>query len=415
MCYISLQRLAGRNWGIRVVERRLIYTQIFESTILYAAGLWGRFLPVKLEKQLLTLQRRALLTITGAYRTCSHTALQTLTGIPPIELTVREKVWIWKMGIESEEIILDGTTYSPSDFETPASKWFSLSHLQIKEYPISMNSNSTNLSFHRLYTDGSRTSTGTASAYAYFEGETLSSSWSIRLQAELFTIHQALKFSNSLNADSIQFFSDSQSSLLAIKNPLQRNKSVSDIQQSLLGNSSVSIHWVKRHSGDVGNDLADRLARTAADDPQFPSSSISLPKSSLISYIKKQTLEDWQFRWNEADTGRRVFEFFPTVRFSPRIKSRFETIFLSGHGPFPQYLHRFNLSDSANCSCGELGSPEHYIFFCPQTLQLHIRHNHSLSLNKNILIAFSQHHTRIRFTSIFSLFANEGFMFQGVD
>ncbi|KAG5867385.1 hypothetical protein JTB14_008501 [Gonioctena quinquepunctata] len=37
---------------------------------------------------------------------------------------------------------------------------------------------------------------------------------------------------------------------------------------------------------------------------------------------------------------------------------------LTGHGPYPQYLNRFNLKDNSLCECGEEGTPEHVVLNC---------------------------------------------------
>ncbi|GBN68058.1 hypothetical protein AVEN_100098-1 [Araneus ventricosus] len=37
------------------------------------------------------------------------------------------------------------------------------------------------------------------------------------------------------------------------------------------------------------------------------------------------------------------------------------------HGPFPAYLHRFNILNSPNCICGGLGDPDHFAFDCSLT------------------------------------------------
>ncbi|GBM81373.1 hypothetical protein AVEN_172006-1 [Araneus ventricosus] len=43
-------------------------------------------------------------------------------------------------------------------------------------------------------------------------------------------------------------------------------------------------------------------------------------------------------------------------------------MFVTGHGPFPSYLHRFNLRTHDNCSCGGKEDPMHYATKCPFTL-----------------------------------------------
>ncbi|GBL95951.1 hypothetical protein AVEN_227172-1 [Araneus ventricosus] len=48
-------------------------------------------------------------------------------------------------------------------------------------------------------------------------------------------------------------------------------------------------------------------------------------------------------------------------------------MFVTGHGPFPSYLHRFNLRIHDNCACGEKGDPMDYATKCRFTLSWHFQ------------------------------------------
>ncbi|GBM99659.1 hypothetical protein AVEN_257774-1 [Araneus ventricosus] len=48
-------------------------------------------------------------------------------------------------------------------------------------------------------------------------------------------------------------------------------------------------------------------------------------------------------------------------------------MFVTVHGPFPSYLHRFNLRTHDNSSCGEKGDPMHYATNCRFTLSWHFQ------------------------------------------
>ncbi|GBL95164.1 hypothetical protein AVEN_253504-1 [Araneus ventricosus] len=39
-------------------------------------------------------------------------------------------------------------------------------------------------------------------------------------------------------------------------------------------------------------------------------------------------------------------------------------MFVTGHGPFPAYLKRFNIRNSDSCDCGNLGNPLYYATSC---------------------------------------------------
>ncbi|KAG5864212.1 hypothetical protein JTB14_010020 [Gonioctena quinquepunctata] len=62
--------------------------------------------------------------------------------------------------------------------------------------------------------------------------------------------------------------------------------------------------------------------------------------------------------WSNSEKARRVYEIFPNLDFNPTSGL---VHFLTGHGPYPQYLNRFNLKDNSLCECGEEGTPEHVV------------------------------------------------------
>lgn len=76
----------------------------------------------------------------------------------------------------------------------------------------------------------------------------------------------------------------------------------------------------------------------------------------------------WQTEWSNSLKGERVRAFFPTItgrRNADYITpTRGLVHFLTGHGPYPQNLHRFGQRETPNCECGEFGSPEHMVYAC---------------------------------------------------
>lgn len=79
-----------------------------------------------------------------------------------------------------------------------------------------------------------------------------------------------------------------------------------------------------------------------------------------ILYCKK--LQDWQDRWIHANTGRHSFQYLPTVDTDFICLSPVLTYFITGHGSFPSYLHWIERMPNSFCFCGEIGTPEHYLF-----------------------------------------------------
>ena len=77
----------------------------------------------------------------------------------------------------------------------------------------------------------------------------------------------------------------------------------------------------------------------------------------------------WQRRWREAESGRWTFRLVPDIQkwMSRRhgVTNYQLTQFLSGHGGYRWYLHRFGHDDSPLCPiCDETEDAEHVIFHC---------------------------------------------------
>ena len=84
--------------------------------------------------------------------------------------------------------------------------------------------------------------------------------------------------------------------------------------------------------------------------------------------IERTLFEAWQKRWDEGDTGRTVYEYFPNV--SKRLKNKIfkpkpSTIaVLTGHGPFNAYLFERCGKGDPTCVCGDWQTANHLVFEC---------------------------------------------------
>ncbi|GBN06149.1 hypothetical protein AVEN_5854-1 [Araneus ventricosus] len=74
--------------------------------------------------------------------------------------------------------------------------------------------------------------------------------------------------------------------------------------------------------------------------------------------IMSAALGTWQDNWDSGETGRSTHDIVPRVSNKPVGWHREEIMFVTGHGPFPSYRHRFNLRTHDNCSSGGKGDPQ---------------------------------------------------------
>ena len=99
-------------------------------------------------------------------------------------------------------------------------------------------------------------------------------------------------------------FSDSKSSLQAIKNIYSNHPVIRQIQSLLIQikarNKRVSLCWVPAHVSIPGNEKADDIAKTAALSARPP----ILYKNFYRDYyplIKKDTSDKWKDEWNSVE------------------------------------------------------------------------------------------------------------------
>ena len=126
---------------------------------------------------------------------------------------------------------------------------------------------------------------------------------------------------------------------------------------------------MKAHTGIQGNELADTLAKEAAQDDEEQNIVYDrIPISTIATRIKVEELKKWQTQWERAEKGALCKFFFPTVK--QRLKIRIPitpefTAIVSDHGKTETYLHKFKLTDNPMCPCNEgQQSVEHLIHAC---------------------------------------------------
>jgi len=91
--YTRLRSAYASTWGVKQSTSKIIYHSVFLPRITYAASVWESGTKTKKAiKYLGSKQRRALLSITGAYKTVSTDALQVTAGVMPLDLEIQGTV-----------------------------------------------------------------------------------------------------------------------------------------------------------------------------------------------------------------------------------------------------------------------------------------------------------------------------------
>jgi hypothetical protein len=135
-------RLARTDWGLGPRAMKSIWQLALEPALTYASPVWaGKATVLHNARRLKTVQRLALLRTAQAYRTVSHEALYTITGVTPILLRIQELSAHYYVRRCSPPV---HTHYCPPllssvDFTTltPNQPFFSLPHPALRLYTSS--------------------------------------------------------------------------------------------------------------------------------------------------------------------------------------------------------------------------------------------------------------------------------------
>ena len=174
-------------------------------------------------------------------------------------------------------------------------------------------------------------------------------------------------------------FSDSQSAV-GILTLGWENKShtsaIFEIKQAMeilkSQNVTVEINWTPGHAEIAGNEIADKLAKEAAEEAEnMPEVDTPLTSIDVKRAVRDSCKIKWQNRWEASQRGRHMFEFHPSVvarkmAFGSIPAQRIVTQLRTGYCYLNGYLHAVGLKESPLCTCGEPESVKHFIEDCEQ-------------------------------------------------
>jgi len=113
-------------------------------------------------------------------------------------------------------------------------------------------------------------------------------------------------------------YTDSKITLDAIANPRNHQHLVEQIREEVRrlekDNWSIHLTWVKAHNDNLGNEIADQLAKKAASRRYGETAYSRIPKSAVIKKIKEKGELHWQQEWNVSTKGQTTKSFFSRHR-----------------------------------------------------------------------------------------------------
>ena len=193
---------------------------------------------------------------------------------------------------------------------------------------------------------------------------------SIKLEMERLPIQKIMLSSDSQSAVVILTLGWENKSHKAV---ILEIKQTMDILKSQ--NVKIELNWTPGHADIAGNEIADKLAKEAAEEAEnMPEMVTPLTSIDIKKAVKDSCKIKWQKRLDVSQTGRHMFDFQPSVTAkkktrgsitTQRIKSQLRTGYCYLNG----YLHSIGMKDSPLCTCGEPESVKHYIEDCEQYVE----------------------------------------------
>lgn len=231
-----------------------------------------------------------------------------------------------------------------------------------------------------IYTDGSKMGDRVGCAY-YIPQYKIKASFRLNnyldvFTSELYAIYKALLWVIDVKPTLAVIFSDSLSSLLALKHfhPSNYNHLMLDImlcyKEIINLGLDVWLVWVPAHVGLSGNEAADTLAKASLDFP-LPTCLIPLTISQFKPVLLNYILQIWQSYWETIELATFYRDLVPEVSLSikyedsNRSRETAITRLRFSHSHLNADRYRTGCHDTPLCTiCQDDETVQHYLFEC---------------------------------------------------
>lgn len=388
----------GKRWGLKPKLIHWIYTAVARPILTYGCVVWWTCLRKstylgKFEK----VQRLSCLYVTGARRSTPTRAMETMLNLIRLDIYCQGSAAKSALRLNSSGL-WKGRPYGHGDILN----LFQVSSTQTTDYQIaSLNFNrifKINIptrteweegylqdSTEAIYTDGSKMECGVG-AGVYSESLSISESYSLNnhcsiFQAEVFAIYKAACIVESMNHVNKRFVIcvDSQAAIKALFASNINSKivwSCAQILKQLASRCEITLCWVPGHSGVKGNDMADELARTGAQQSNIDQV-VECPLQQLKTNIDKVVITKHNQHWKSSEHHEVSKALYPILDYNRTQhilsldKDNLRTLVgvITGHTQIGSFLSKFVPNTSDECrSCKAIDSTEtifHFLCECP--------------------------------------------------
>ena len=415
---MQCRRAVGPTWGFKPATMRWVYNAMVKPVLSYGSTIWINGTKTKRNQTLLNgVQRLANVIITGALPTTPGTALDVITGTPPLDLWLSEEAAKGALRLRDLGHWLPPPAGRPStrltshistndrllrdipecniirEERTPA---LSIDQTFQVEIPTKETYQEADYEQYEItcFTDGSKTTEGVGSGLTIRaspgnENLNLEESYHHNdqctvFQAEVYAVGKAATILNDKKVvgKNILINCDSQSAIRAINSTVIKTHTIEQTTRELndLGRANnVLLRWIPAHKGHEGNETADRLAKNGAnncDEPELVK--LPIPRGVCYAALRRKTLSDWCRTF--AVCPPKVFYTMWRDRFSRGLLKmgkrdlRVATQILTGHAELNYHLRKLNRDIAPTCSlCQEENETvEHVLTRCPLLWELRV-------------------------------------------
>lgn len=369
--------IAGKTWGVTDTLRNRVYDNVVVPMLTYGAEVWGEVHEkTRIMRQLNAAQRPFLLALSRAFRTAPTSALQAITGKPPLHLVAGAK---WKTEVSRgkpmvEKKLRPCERVAPEDREgyikcirddvggtiSEGTTWCCDASVRGARVGVSLVqiNNEGRMDRKELYRLPSNVTVSRA--------EQLGLLWICNKLA-----------SECSQGDKVQIITDAKNTTLGARKFKTKDKTANSIQRALVEarreGIDVRVTYKERRSTE-GLRLADEGSREAME---LAEENVAVRRTrkdvwkESVNWIK----QEWQKEWDRGPTGRNTYEVVRVVDYKKKHFSWKAVQMVTGHGYLKQYYKRFGLRETNGiCSCGiNIEDRDHVLWECEQEARVSAR------------------------------------------
>ncbi|THC88050.1 hypothetical protein EYZ11_012504 [Aspergillus tanneri] len=414
----ALRGLGGSTWGASLAAMRQIYQAVVIPQILYAVATWFQLgiMTAKerstVTRQFASIQKRAAVMISGAFRTTATEALNTELYLLPMGLQMEQLAKETAIRIatgqqhaipssikvprDGEEKELSGWT----PMEAHAGKrggclkpplkvkerletkqayitepWRAPPDVVIEEYAEARKSHDQILQQTNKPLPKQQIILAQKLRPRYTQ-----QNYGVQMGLEMVKRCNGMQQWRSYICNGVQIFSDSQAALKALRRP--RLFSGQEILRGCLEllrwceekGIRVTLQWIPAHQGVPGNEAADQLAKQAAQRGPLQGQQLVMLQPVAKRRIRAESKAKWAKAWQRTRTGRPTKRLIKApekgvLRYWGSLRKATSSVLMQvrkGRIGLNGYLSRINVRESARCGCDlDNQTPKHLLMAYP--------------------------------------------------